>query len=506
MTKCRSLEHPKDPNLKTEVQMKILAKSVVVICSLLFSSCANFTHYNNSEKIKNEEAVFVDAKQRVIYDVSVPKLDEKSNTVIATFNGYCAEPSPDAMSALAASLGVDLTVADEGKLGLTNTLAEGVSNIGVRTGAIQALRDFMYRNCEAYAIGGITSYGLETLQRRFQSTMVAILAIEQLTGAVQSPPVTIQAETEIGSPEAILELTQKSELAKSQLDDAVSAEEKSKEKLTSASEEVKKSQEAIDTHNKEIAAIKEKPEGEQTTAEKEKLANNDETLKGLNKTLEEAKVAETKAKEEHESASETAKKRKAAYDAIESSRVAATVGGGTAKMTASYAQSIAPKPMTPEVAEKLASSVTDIVKATTGELSYWNEVCTTVFGQNINETPNKGSVLSVCTKLLITANDEDLRKKYINSQISFDYEPPSENERLKLFQELLSGMKFKDSSGKDIKIDGAWGNQMKDVTPTFLSTCSAQLGSRANTEASLNNIENLIKAARIADTKGCKAS
>lgn len=45
----------------------------------------------------------------------------------------------------------------------------------------------MYRNCEAYALGGASSIGLGTLQRRFQSTMVAILAIEQLTGAVRVP-------------------------------------------------------------------------------------------------------------------------------------------------------------------------------------------------------------------------------------------------------------------------------------------------------------------------------
>ena len=129
---------------------------IVVIATLSISACAHFTHYNTKSSIDGHSAIFVDAKQRGVY--SYTKKTAQANEI---FRGFCAEPSPDAVSAMAATLGLDLTLTDKGKLGFSSALSEGVANIGLRTAAIQALRDIMYRNCcEAYGLGGITPFGL----------------------------------------------------------------------------------------------------------------------------------------------------------------------------------------------------------------------------------------------------------------------------------------------------------------------------------------------------------
>lgn len=131
----------------------MLVDSVKCLTALSFifvvTSCASLTHFNSKKELSGQSAVFVDAKQRGVYSVS--KVDADGNFI---WKGVCAEPSPDAISALASALGLDINVADKGTLGVSNSLSEGVGTLGVRTAAIAALRDIMYRNCEAYALGG----------------------------------------------------------------------------------------------------------------------------------------------------------------------------------------------------------------------------------------------------------------------------------------------------------------------------------------------------------------
>ncbi len=120
------------------------------------------------------ETLSIDAKQRVVI---FSKDEDKKLTVT------CAEPSPDALSALSSSLsgGVsDVKVA----LNLAFSQAESAASIGLRTQSIQLLRDGMYRLCEGYAAGALTNAEFNREQRRYQNLMLSLLAIEQLTGAV----------------------------------------------------------------------------------------------------------------------------------------------------------------------------------------------------------------------------------------------------------------------------------------------------------------------------------
>lgn len=120
-------------------------------------------------------ALSVDAKQRVIV-FSKP----------ATADGYaitCAEPSPDALSALSSGAGFGAQYAKV-LANIAVSQAESAASIGLRTQSIQLLRDGMYRLCEAYAARAIDATEFNRQQRRYQNLMLSLLAIEQLTGAV----------------------------------------------------------------------------------------------------------------------------------------------------------------------------------------------------------------------------------------------------------------------------------------------------------------------------------
>ena len=124
----------------------------------------------------------VDAKQRVILSGvrKTPKGDERRI--------ICAEPSPDAMVALAQAMSLEATVAGQGGGGISGSLAEAVTMIGKRTVTIQLLRDGLYRACEAYLNGAIDDYGYALLLGQFDRLMVSMLALEGLMQLEPAPP------------------------------------------------------------------------------------------------------------------------------------------------------------------------------------------------------------------------------------------------------------------------------------------------------------------------------
>jgi hypothetical protein len=104
----------------------------------------------------------------------------------------CAEPSPDAVSALAASLGANVsakvpflqggqTLTPEAQLAFQHAVAEQVAYVGVRNSTIQLLRDGLYRACEAYMNGAIGDFGYSLILANYGRLMVALLTAEGLT-------------------------------------------------------------------------------------------------------------------------------------------------------------------------------------------------------------------------------------------------------------------------------------------------------------------------------------
>jgi Putative restriction endonuclease len=103
----------------------------------------------------------------------------------------CTEPSPDALSAISASVAASGGLSNQAAAAIEAGLRQSVAGIGLRTQSIQMLRDQGFRVCEAYASGAIDKLDYRQLLRRSQVFTTAILAIEQLTSATKAQPVTV---------------------------------------------------------------------------------------------------------------------------------------------------------------------------------------------------------------------------------------------------------------------------------------------------------------------------
>lgn len=132
----------------------------------------------------------IDAKQRVIYTVWMKDPGSNNGTSIPV---YCAEPSPDALDSIAANTAVTLTPQQAASLALSGSFSDQASAVA-RTQSVQLMRDIMFRECEAYIDGSNKDISFMTDHRRLISSMISILAIEQLTdaakGAQAVPPKT----------------------------------------------------------------------------------------------------------------------------------------------------------------------------------------------------------------------------------------------------------------------------------------------------------------------------
>lgn len=176
-------------------------KFAILVLPWLLSGCANWSSVHHTFKAGNEypESISIDAKQRVViattkqtstYNASGNKEKE------AIIYRACAEPSPDAISALASSLAGNGELTSEKlqaalKLQGAISQTETSSFVGIRTQTIQLLRDGMYRLCEAYMSDALDQRSYNRLQRRYQNLMMGLLSIEQLSGAIVAPQIAI---------------------------------------------------------------------------------------------------------------------------------------------------------------------------------------------------------------------------------------------------------------------------------------------------------------------------
>jgi len=165
-------------------------------CAFALSACAsigNLAAVNKKETIgsgfnsKSPAGVFIDAEQRAV--LSNRRVDEDLRVV-------CAEPAPDALSAIAAQAGVSVSDISNA-VSAEGGVSEAAANIGLRTQTIQTLRDGFYRVCEAY-MNGLSQEQYSIMLRRFQTNMIALLAIEQLTGAVKGGDAVVSASAGSG--------------------------------------------------------------------------------------------------------------------------------------------------------------------------------------------------------------------------------------------------------------------------------------------------------------------
>lgn len=183
----------------------------------MLAACADLNSIYRQRNLNENVVVSVDAKQRFLI-----KTKRKDDLLVA-----CAEPSPDVFSVYAAALEASSSTKSEAVAHAFNlTTGETGATIGLRTESIQLLRDAMYRLCEAYAAEGINSDVYGNLLGKYQKSMVTLIAISQLTRAVQPQQVTIGASGAIsGSPELLIQVQAEINSAESELEKSKKAEE-----------------------------------------------------------------------------------------------------------------------------------------------------------------------------------------------------------------------------------------------------------------------------------------
>jgi len=166
------------------------------LLSVLSGCGANFTTafrtYEPTDSLP--KSALIDAKQRAI--LVAPGTNYSAGKEVERKILVCAEPSPDALSAISSSLSTSVgglfPSGAEVQAALSQALSETASQLGVRNATIQLLRDGLYRQCEAYMNGLIDRFYYEQIANKYVNAMVALLAIEQLA-PVSASPTSIRA-------------------------------------------------------------------------------------------------------------------------------------------------------------------------------------------------------------------------------------------------------------------------------------------------------------------------
>jgi len=340
--------------------VKICKYFLIGIGFIFLPGCANFNSVTKKKTLSDSiETVFIDAKQRVVYTNN-----REDDSGAYTLPVFCAEPSPDALSVLAASGGVDVTTKSGLNAAAQGALSEAGGSIGLRTQSIQLMRDAMYRICEGYANSALDEANFETLHRRFQQSMVTILAVEQLTGAVRPPALILAAGAGTDS-ESILTTSANAQKLQNEWKDRQKEVNEAKENATKNDTKIATLKETIS--KKESAAAP-----QDASAEKAELATAEKNKSDLDKAVSDTTVAEATAKENYEAADDL--RQQAILNGSSSS------AGGA--LLASPAQQI-----TAEAATQVASAVKEIVKDY-NDLTFIKEVCTTMLTSFVDAKNN----------------------------------------------------------------------------------------------------------------------
>lgn len=337
------------------------------ICAFFTSGCAYLTNYTKSIDL-SKESYAIDVKQRVVFSQKRPSdnPDGKPTQIVV-----CAEPSPDALTVISASGGLSMNNPQTGTIANAGAaLSENGAFVGLRTHSIQLLRDAMYRLCEGYAAGAVSAQNFQGMQRRYQSTMMGLIAIEQLTGPVVAG-------------QALLTTSAAAQAGAGAGDTAVTAAQ-SRVDVTSAT--MRTAQKNLDAEDAEVSAAKKKEDEARFSLQQEqakKPADTSADSIAQKKSELESKADDRRAALREQVAAkrevEDAKKAngKAEHDLnIARSRVSATASGSGAlgEVSRSMADST----------ESLALAVVDIVKEI--NYSYLRDSCFSFTSELLRDT------------------------------------------------------------------------------------------------------------------------
>jgi hypothetical protein len=161
---------------------------VSAICCAVSGCGAHFNSIYRSDEVGQRDMVMTtDAQQRMILRAT----RVGTNGEIIT----CVEPHPDAFTVNAASAAGNFTAPNGLGAALSGASSQSGASLALRTQTNTILREAGYRICEGYINGAVSKLDYAQLLRRNQVIVTAVLAIEQLTGAVVGPAAAIGASS-----------------------------------------------------------------------------------------------------------------------------------------------------------------------------------------------------------------------------------------------------------------------------------------------------------------------
>ncbi len=165
---------------------KVLAELLVAGSIVGLTACANLNTIDRATQLPGAKsstgkAVHLDIQQRLL--------------IVNHLGKYCAEPSPDALAAFAAEVGVSAGQPDHQALSAIIGGQSSTAGVGLRTQSITLMRDALFRMCEAYVNDALGPAQVAALLQRSQDLTAVILAVEQLTGAVVANQTSLTGST-----------------------------------------------------------------------------------------------------------------------------------------------------------------------------------------------------------------------------------------------------------------------------------------------------------------------
>jgi len=332
----------------------------------------------------------IDRSTSLPLDGEVVHLDAPQRVVISNRKGLvCAEPSPDALQAYAASVGASFsTPSKEFAAALAASLAGSSGSIGLRTQSITLMRDHLFRICEAYYNGKVDKDQTVQLIQRSQDLTLAILAIEQLTGAVVARQVVLGGSTSA-------EITANVSNTQAALDRAVALEELKREAFEKAKAEVGTRAKALEETDASMKAAKDKKDANG------KPAPDNEELKKLTPQREQqatdladAKTALALAESSYANAKKSKEVIEANFNrAIADAKTNATAGG-------ELGGNVGRTNISSETASVIASATTDIVDRVVNK-TYLTNFCILFMAKEISNMTKKDELaMKRCDQLI----------------------------------------------------------------------------------------------------------
>lgn len=150
-----------------------------MLCALMGCTGKTFKQFDISGP--DPKSLSVDATQRFLLVKQMP-------------NGeilVCAEPSPDAAMAVAAEIATSGVLPSGLQAALSGSRSESLASLGLRTPAIQLVRDLWYRACEGLMNGVHGPEELNIMAGKVDRLIVALAAFDAIANAPAAPAVAI---------------------------------------------------------------------------------------------------------------------------------------------------------------------------------------------------------------------------------------------------------------------------------------------------------------------------